>query len=36
LPAFHELAQRSAKSSYGQYLLSVYASLTSARGMAAE
>ena len=34
--AFYELAQRSAKSGYGQYLLSVHASFTAARDMAAE
>jgi glucose-1-phosphate thymidylyltransferase len=36
MAAFFELAQRSAKSSYGQYLLSIHASLLSARDMAAE
>jgi glucose-1-phosphate thymidylyltransferase len=34
--AFHELAQRSAKSGYGQYLLSVHASFSAARDIAAE
>jgi glucose-1-phosphate thymidylyltransferase len=34
--AFLELAQRSAKSSYGQYLLSVHASLRGGRDLAAE
>jgi glucose-1-phosphate thymidylyltransferase len=34
--AFHELAQRASKSSYGQYLLSVYSSYTAERRMAAE
>jgi len=33
---FFEIAQRAAKSSYGQYLLSVHASLTSAQDQAAE
>jgi glucose-1-phosphate thymidylyltransferase len=33
---FHELAQQSAKSGYGQYLLSVHASFVNARDMAAE
>ena len=33
---FHELAHRAAKSSYGQYLLSVYASLKDADRVAAE
>jgi glucose-1-phosphate thymidylyltransferase len=33
---FHELALQSAKSGYGQYLLSVHASFVNARDMAAE
>jgi len=34
--AFHELAQQSSKSGYGQYLLSVHASFTTQRHIAAE
>jgi len=34
--AFYELAQRSAKSSYGQYLLSIHASVAAIRNIAAE